>query len=102
MAIHVEMSTLHATAFGYVRIPSSRVIFCSLSVAAFAPWTILLADDVELDRSGVGDGVGSSTAADAIASCALGSAMLGGKTSSRANSRHKAGSIEMIEVETMG
>lgn len=77
MAIHVEMSTLHATALGYVRIPSNRVIFCSLSVAALAPWTILLADDVELARSGVGDGEGSSTAVDAIASCAFGSAMLG-------------------------
>ena len=55
--------------------PCNKVIFCSLSVAALASWTILLIDDVELRWSGVGgDETGSSV--DAIASCAFGGAML--------------------------
>ena len=55
--------------------PCNRVMLCSLSVAALASSTILLMDDVELGRSGLGDDIGSS-AAGAMASCALEGAML--------------------------
>lgn len=58
--------------------PCNKVMLCSLSVAAFASWTILLMDEVELGRSGLGDDIGSS-AAGAMASCALEGAMLDGK-----------------------
>jgi hypothetical protein len=41
--MHVEMRTLHRIAFGYSRMPSSKVILCSFSVAILAPWMTLSA-----------------------------------------------------------